>query len=58
MIRNNNIGLITKDESFKSTITKQEADNFFGLTSQQPAVNKSEENEKKNNEDDIFDDIE
>lgn len=58
MVRANNIGLITKDESFKSNVTKQEADDFFGLTCQQPAADKPEEKENKNEEDDIFDDIE
>ena len=52
----NEIGLITKDESFKSNVTKQESDDFFGIVNQQPDNAKNEENVQKNNGD-IFDEL-
>jgi ATP-dependent DNA helicase 2 subunit 2 len=59
-VRNSGTGLITKDESFSSKITKEEADKFFGFDEQQlvEEVEEAPENEKNGKQDDMFDEIE
>ena len=58
IIRNSKIGLITKDESFKSNVTKEEANEFFGFTDELIEQVEEQPEDKKDKDDDMFDQIE
>lgn len=58
LIRQNQISLITKDESFKSKVTKDEANSFLGITEITHEQNENENGKKDEPEQSFFDDIE
>lgn len=56
-IRQQRIGLITKEESFKSKVTQQAANEFFGFPAEEEVHQElADEPEKK--EEDMFDELE
>mmetsp|Transcript_32113 Transcript_32113/g.31515 ORF Transcript_32113/g.31515 Transcript_32113/m.31515 type:complete len:169 (-) Transcript_32113:15-521(-) len=57
-MRTQNIGLITKDESFKSKITKEEADEFFGFQNNNNVQEEVQEDKEEKKETSMFDDLE
>jgi len=58
LIRENKISLITKDESFKSDITKEQANEFLGLEIEPIQDNKdTKDNQKGDKAEDIFDEL-
>ena len=46
-VRNNRIGLITNEESFKSKVTNEEAEDFFGFPRENQAQNEEEDDGEK-----------
>ena len=57
-IRNERVGLVTKDESFKSKVTPEEFNEFFGLASVQEEVQEPKEEAKEKDGEEMFDEIE
>jgi ATP-dependent DNA helicase 2 subunit 2 len=56
-IRQQRIGLITKEESFKSKITQVEANEFFGLLPEEEVKSEPEEEQQKKKEENMFDEL-
>ena len=58
LIQQNTLGLITRDESFKSNVTKEEADEFLGVENQPEQPDQNDGKKDEDNDKSMFDDIE